>query len=101
MLDKIIFKHVLQQIMVHDTNYDVRYMLVLQALLYARKLGLQSGIDWADNNPKAVANKCRIVIYIQLPTGQISWHMPEFGVAYDDHTTEEKYDRIEQYVREY
>jgi hypothetical protein len=48
-------------------------------------------------------------VYIDLPTGQASWHyhdsqahlfehLPEYQGEYDGHTTEQKYQRIEGYV---
>lgn len=51
------------------------------------------------------------VIYVDLPTGQCSWHIPDFqlehfshldiiDVEYDGHTTEEKYQRIENLTTE-
>ena len=51
----------------------------------------------------------RNVVFIQLPTGQLSWHihdselpwfagLPREGQAWDGHTTEEKYQRLLQFV---
>lgn len=49
------------------------------------------------------------VVYIELPTGQCSWHVPDFilhwykhleisdTVEYDGHTTEEKYERVKAF----
>lgn len=34
------------------------------------------------------------VLYIDLPSGQVSWHMPAYPGRWDQHTTQEKYDRI-------
>lgn len=45
------------------------------------------------------------VVYIELPSGQVSWHVPdteiylfshlgEYVLPYDHHTTEEKYKRV-------
>jgi hypothetical protein len=53
----------------------------------------------------------RYVVYLELPTGQVSWHIhelerPMFGFlrldkyapVWDGHTTKEKYDRVAAYV---
>lgn len=55
---------------------------------------------------------CRTVLYIQLPTGQVSWHfsdedvellagIPRGGdvVEYDGHTTLQKYARVEHFAK--
>ncbi len=38
------------------------------------------------------------VIFFELPTGQVSWHMAQHPIPWDNHTTEEKYRRIEEFV---
>ena len=65
----------------------------------------QPGETWEDD--------WRTVLYIQLPTGQVSWHLHDSEVAlfawvkdahlfrsfpYDGHSTDEKYRRIYEYV---
>lgn len=80
----------LREIEKNDTNYDVRYGLVLKAVSLSHELGLKAGfrIDYA--NPEWP------VAFIELPTGQVSWHMPEHPIPWDGHTTEEKYERCKQ-----
>lgn len=50
------------------------------------------------------------VIYLELPTGQVSWHLhpddlvlfghvPAGTVAWDGHTTDDKYRRLEAHTR--
>jgi len=47
------------------------------------------------------------VLFIELPTGQVSWHIPQAEVIasaplesdpWDGHTTEEKHDRIRRFL---
>lgn len=51
------------------------------------------------------------VVYVTTPEGQLSWHIaredmdlfahiPEGGVAWDEHTTEEKYERLQRLITE-
>jgi hypothetical protein len=37
------------------------------------------------------------VLYIDLPSGQVSWHMPAYRGRWDGHSTEAKYDRIREW----
>lgn len=85
-------KKTLVMIRLHDADYDTRYTLVLQAVFLARVLGYQTGfrID-PDNTDWPVA-------FIELPTGQVSWHMPQHPMTWDGHSTEEKYDRIKEFI---
>lgn len=76
----------------NDTNYDVRYGLVLDAMAAAHGAGYPTGIAIDPNDPD------RPVVYIQLPTGQVSWHMPAHPTPYDGHDTPEKYHRIRAYL---
>jgi len=49
------------------------------------------------------------VVFIDLPTGQVSWHihkdelvyfpgLPTYKGVWDGHTVEEKYDRVKKYL---
>ncbi len=75
-----------------DTNYPVRYGLVLRALDLATRAGLSAGIAIDPAEPDWP------VVYIELPTGQVSWHMPAHPVSFDGHSTEEKYSRCRAFV---
>lgn len=86
------FKKVLTEIKLNDTNYAERYHLVFKAIHYALVIGYDAGIRIDPKEPKWP------VAYIELPTGQVSWHMPEHTKPYDGHSTEEKYQRIEQFI---
>ncbi|QKE56337.1 hypothetical protein [Bacillus phage YungSlug] len=89
------FKHCLEKIRQNDTNYVERYQLVYEAVELALELGYEAGIRIDPKEPKWP------VAYIELPTGQVSWHMPEHTKPYDGHSTKEKYERIEQFIEEW
>ena len=82
----------LHEIMAHDTDYPVRYGLVLHAMAAAHSAGYRTGIAIDPAEPAWP------VVYIELPTGQVSWHMPAHGDAYDGHTTSEKYFRVQRWI---
>lgn len=83
----------------HDTDYPARYGLILDALAAAHRAGYPAGIGY-DHASGPDMDGYRPVVYIELPEGQISWHMPEHGVPFDGHTTEEKYARVEAYLKD-
>jgi hypothetical protein len=85
---------VLQQIVEHDTDYDLRYPLVFEALALALDLDMRAGIVLDPAEPDWP------VVYIELPTGQISWHMPRHGRPWDGHTTEQKFERISAFAED-
>lgn len=82
---------VLAEIEANDTNYEVRYGLVLRAMAAAAALGYRVGIAVDHAEPEWP------VVYIELPTGQVSWHMPAHSEAFDGHSTAEKYERCRAY----
>ncbi|MBM2623867.1 hypothetical protein JIG36_51100 [Actinoplanes sp. LDG1-06] len=73
--------------------YARRNRAVLVALGAAVAAGLSAGIgvdpaygtEWP-------------VVYIDLPTGQVSWHVTAYGPTWDGHTTTEKYARIAEWL---
>jgi hypothetical protein len=81
-------KTLLDMIVLADEEYELRYTLVLDAMAAARHAGYAVGIRVDQEYPEWP------VVYIQLPTGQVSWHMPEHPWEWDGHTTPEKFDRI-------
>lgn len=83
---------ILAEIGANDTNYEVRYGLVLRAMAAAAALGYRVGIAVDHAEPEWP------VVYIELPTGQVSWHMPAHTEAFDGHTTAEKYQRCRAYT---
>lgn len=73
-------------------SYHDRNRLVYQALAIAQRGGMVAGIGI---DPAAPAWP---VVYIELPTGQVSWHLPAHPIAYDGHSTLQKADRIIDYL---
>lgn len=90
--EQTILKSLLRTIEQNDTNYPERYALVIEAMYTAVECGLAVGIRIDPEEPEWP------VVYIELPTGQVSWHMPQHPVPFDGHSTEEKYRRIQEYV---
>ena len=72
-------------------DYDRRYDLIIDAIFLSRLVGYKVGFRFDPSNPDWP------VVVIELPTGQVSWHMPEHPNIWDGHTTEEKFERIEAY----
>jgi hypothetical protein len=82
---------VLRFIAAHDTDYDARYPAVWRALSLALDCGLAAGVRIDPAEPEWP------VVYIELPTGQVSWHMPQHTTDWDEHGTDAKYERIRAY----
>lgn len=82
----------LEEVVNNDTNYDVRYGLVLEIMCLANKLEYKTGVRIDESEPEWP------VFYIELPTGQVSWHMPQHEMAWDGHSTEEKFQRIQEFI---
>jgi hypothetical protein len=73
--------------------YDARNRYVMEAMEKARALGYVTGVGFDPAEPQWP------VIYIELPTGQVSWHIPAYAGEWDGHTTPLKYERTELYIR--
>lgn len=74
-----------------DANHDRRYGMILRAVAKAHTLGLQAGFRFDPKEPEWP------VAFIELPTGQVSWHIAPHPVAWDGHTTEQKHQRIREW----
>jgi hypothetical protein len=89
---KEIYTDVLRETLVkidkHDKDYGVRYGLVLHALHLAHELGMPAGVRIDPGEPEWP------VVYIELPTGQVSWHMPEHPIDFDGHDSAMKSQRV-------
>lgn len=85
----------LTEIETADTDYEQRYGLVWKAAGHAASDGLSVGISLDPTEPDWP------VIYIELPDGQVSWHMPAHGREWDGHATEEKYRRCRAFAKRY
>jgi hypothetical protein len=82
----------LQAIKESDLDYERRFGLVLEAMVIAMKHGYKVGftsdpieLDWP-------------VAFIELPQGQLSWHLPRHERDWDGHTTAEKFARIDAFL---
>jgi hypothetical protein len=88
-----VLPELLLEIKAHDTDYTERYELVLTALSVANQAGYPAGIRIDPSEPEWP------LAVIELPdVGQVSWHLPAHPWAWDGHTTEEKYRRIDAYA---
>lgn len=76
-----------------DTDYERRYRAVFRAVALALNLGMSAGVRIDPAEPAWP------VVYIELPTGQVSWHMPEHPDSWDGHTTAQKHDRIRAFCQ--
>ncbi|MHA1168738.1 MAG: hypothetical protein ACTSRU_13000 [Candidatus Hodarchaeales archaeon] len=83
-----LLKETLKEIQDNDENYEERYLLVYEALYQSLRCGYKAGVRIDPDEPEWP------VVYIELPTGQISWHCIQYEADYDGHSTEEKYERI-------
>lgn len=85
---------VLENAISDEVRYARRNRLVYSVLSLAGQLGYPCGInlDWEDPERRW------LVAYIELPTGQVSWHLPVFSGTWDGHKTAEKYSRIRQFA---
>ncbi len=71
-----------------DEQYKTRNDLVFRAVDYARGIGYPAGVRIDPLEPEWP------VLFIELPTGQISWHVSQHVNEWDGHSTGEKYRRI-------
>lgn len=82
----------LESIEEHDTDYNERYPLVIAAIYLATEAGIPAGFGFDPKEPEWP------VAYIELPTGQVSWHMPQHPHVWDGHDTATKYERCRAYT---
>jgi len=79
-------------ILANDANYALREPLVWQAVSQALMAGYPAGVRTDPNEPSWP------VAFIDLPTGQVSWHQPEYRRGWDGHSNPEKRRRIEAFL---
>lgn len=73
-------------------DYAYRNICVMVAVSQAALCGMAAGYRIDPSEPEWP------VALIELPTGQVSWHVPQFPVSWDGHDTEEKYRRVQAYL---
>ena len=76
-------------------DYELREQAVMEAMAVARGLGFRCGYRIDPEEPDWP------VAFIQLPTGQVSWHMPQFPDPWDGHDNEEKRRRIVLFLEQH
>lgn len=74
-----------------DDAYRARNAYVVMAVATAMGIGYPAGFR-PDQDPEWE------IAYIDLPTGQVSWHIPAYAGKWDGHGTAEKYKRVRAYV---
>ncbi|MGC4857363.1 hypothetical protein ACLQ24_29355 [Micromonospora sp. DT4] len=72
--------------------YAQRNALIWTALTLAHEAGVPAGAGHDPTDPHPV------VVYLELPTGQVSWHLPAHPTGWDGHTTRAKYARVAAFV---
>ncbi len=70
-----------------EGDYPVRNALVYQLLAAATEAGMHAGVRIDPAEPEWP------VIFVELPTGQVTWHVPQHSLPWDGHDTPEKYRR--------
>lgn len=93
-----------------DAAYTERNRCVALIAAVGRAVGWTSGIGEHPKDDAAWDPEWRTIVYVDLPKGQASWHfhdrdrslldgLPPYARAWDGHTSEQKYERIERQVR--
>ena len=75
-------------------GYRLRNQLVLWALVLAMHEGYTIGIRTDSGEPDWPA------VFVELPTGQVSWHLTQHEKEWDGHSTADKYGRIERFCEQ-
>jgi hypothetical protein len=86
------FKALLQLVVENDDNHALRSEMLVQLLATAQQLGYEAGIRVDPDPPNWP------IIQIELPTGSVSWHIKPHAVAWDGHSKEEKFRRIQEFL---
>lgn len=93
-----------------DGAYQERNQVLALLARMATALGWKVGIGQHPESDTAWEKDWRTILFIELPTGQASWHfhdsevhllngLPFYEGAWDGHTTPEKYDRVNHALR--
>lgn len=84
---------ILASIEEHEASPVTRYQLVLHAVCRAIDDGLEAGFRSASGDPDQLA------AFIELPTGQVSWPIPQHVHEFDGHAVRH-HDRIHAFQRQ-
>ena len=88
-----------------DSVYKERDMCVALIARMAVALGYKAGLGLHPSDDDTWDDEWRNIVYVDLPSGQISWHIHEdelehfqslgqYDGDWDGHSTEEKYRRV-------
>ena len=72
--------------------YQNRNLFTYELIAMALRHGYKAGIRIDPTEPEWP------IAFIELPTGQISYHLKQHDVVWDDHTTEQKRLRILSFI---
>lgn len=75
-----------------ELRYDQRNAAVFMAVAVALQIGYKAGVHHDPAAPDLM------IAYIELPSGQVSWHLPAHPIPFDLHSTADKYARIRVFV---
>jgi hypothetical protein len=76
-------------------DYEARNCFVVLAVAEAMMLGYPAGFRIDPAEPEWP------VAFIELESGQVSWHLPQHPNEWDGHTTEERERRVTAYCDAY
>lgn len=76
----------------NKVHYSNRTLLVYEAIVLAKLCGFAAGVRIDPEEPEWP------VAFIELPTGQISYHLEQHKSVRDNHTTNEKNLRILEWI---
>lgn len=79
-----------------EARYRRRNALVYRLMAAALTLGWHAGIGFGEIEPGVTWP----IVYVDLPAGQVSWHVVPYPQPWDGHTNDEKYQRCFAYVHE-
>lgn len=102
---EILYKRIQELHDKQDEIYRERNQCISLICRLAMALGLNVGIGEHINTDRVMDSKFLNVVYVDLPSGQCGWHIPEhdmpmfeflpkYQLKWDGHTTEQKYERV-------
>ena len=91
-----------------DDIYSERDKILVLLARWALEQGYPVGVGIDAEQPEI----WKYILFIELPTGQISWHLlepelewfsflPDYTEPWDGHTRSEKYERVLKYAKNY
>ena len=69
----------LNDIVENHTNYDTRYILILRAIIIAKKLRYKCGFSRDSEKPY-----CPLAVIVLPNIGQVAWHMQPSGIPFEN-----------------